>query len=306
MSLLSQIIETLTEKDALQLIDSPLAFWSSDSGMSLLSLKQLFMDTNENQSLFAAEIKEKLPEYIEGQLQDEYERRFAILEIRTGQGGLDAQDWAQMVFDIYVAFFKKYSVQMEVIDYSPDEVGITTATILIKQPGAYGLFRKETGLHRLERKSPFNAKGKLQTSHVSVRVIPYIENTDRIDINPAELEIKTTKSGGPGGQNVNKIESAVIIRHIPTGITVRSSQTRSQMQNRQIAMEILKSELLLRKKAATEQEKSAFSSKQNETIRTFDFDLRQVKDHRTGTKFSNIDAMLKGNIEKLVLYSLLS
>ncbi|GEM_PF-1836752 len=306
MDLLSQIIKEMDDKDILDIFSIPYLLWKTEEGMRLKELSQLFLSSKDTVSLFVIELREKLPGLIKQYFTSTYDSRKAIIEIRPGQGGLDAKDWARMLFETYSAFLKKKGILIDILDYEPDTVGITHCLFEVPSPFAYALFKNEFGLHRLERKSPFNTKGKLQTSHATMRILPYIKDSDQININPSDLEIKSTKSSGPGGQNVNKIETTIVIKHLPTGIIVRCSQTRSQHQNKQLALQILQSELLLKQKIENEKQKASFKNEYEETIRTYDFDMKQVKDHRTGTKFTNLDQIMKGNLNKVLLISVLS
>lgn len=241
-------------------------------------------------------------------LSGKYDRANAILSIHSGQGGTEANDWAEMLFRMYTMYFEKQSWEYRVTHMvRGNETGISTATIHIKGAYAYGLLKKEHGTHRLVRLSPFNAQNLRQTSFAGVEVIPQMEELDReIEIPESDIEFKAVRSGGPGGQSVNKTSSAVQITHIPTGIVVHSSEERSQLQNRIKAMQILKAKLW---KILEEERLNEISEIKGEhkvagwgnQIRNYILHpYKLVKDLRTGIESSNPDSVLDGNLDMFV------
>jgi peptide chain release factor 2 len=236
-------------------------------------------------------------------LAGEFDDAPAILEVHSGEGGTDSQDWGEMLLRMYVRWGERRGMKTDLVDVTPgEEAGIKSATLTVEGRHAYGLLAVERGVHRLVRISPFDAARRRHTSFASVDVTPEVEEDVDVEISPDDLRIDTYRSSGAGGQHVNVTDSAVRITHIPTGIVVSCQNERSQMQNRAVAMRILKSRLLARAREERGAELQALKGEQREIgfgsqIRSYVLHPYQmVKDHRTGVEVGNVQAVLDGDI----------
>jgi peptide chain release factor 2 len=237
----------------------------------------------------------------------EFDDSPAILEVHAGEGGTDSQDWGEMLLRMYLRWGERKGLKTELVEVTPgEEAGIKSATVTLEGRHAYGLLSAERGVHRLVRISPFDAAKRRHTSFASIDVTPEVEEDEDVDINPDDLRIDTYRSSGAGGQHVNVTDSAVRITHLPTGIVVSCQNERSQLQNRAVAMRILKSRLLARARQEREAEMRALKGEQRDIgfgsqIRSYVLHPYQmVKDHRTSVEIGNITAVLDGELDALI------
>lgn len=240
-------------------------------------------------------------------LDGKYDSNSAILSIHAGTGGVDAMDWAQMLMRMYTRWADKHGYTVKVVDLQDDaEAGIKSCTMIIDGENAYGYLRREHGVHRLVRISPFNAAGKRQTSFSSVEVMPEMDEDFNIEINPQDLRIDTYRSTGAGGQHVNTTDSAIRITHLPTNIVVTCQNERSQHQNREVAMRILASKLA---ELAEREHKENLAELKGDfsqitwgsQIRSYVFQpYTMVKDHRTGAEVGNVASVMDGDIDYFI------
>jgi len=236
-------------------------------------------------------------------LSAEEDRLSAVLQITAGAGGTESCDWASILLRMYTMWAEKHNFKINVLDtQNGDVAGIKTTTIEIEGEFAFGYLKGENGVHRLVRVSPFNAQGKRMTSFVSVYVYPLADDSIEITVNPADITWSFARSGGAGGQNVNKVETKVILKHLPTGIMITNSETRSQLKNREKAMQLLKSQLYeieMRKKleSRAEIEGNKLKIEWGAQIRSYVLDDRRVKDHRTNYTVNDPDKVLNGEID---------
>jgi len=255
-----------------------------------------------------AELKESLEEMrINTLLSGEYDSHNAILRLNAGAGGTESCDWCSMLYRMFCRWAEKKGFQTEVLDYlDGDEAGIKSVTIQINGVNAFGYLKSEKGVHRLVRISPFNAAGKRQTSFVSCDVMPDIEEDLDVDINDEDLRIDTYRSSGAGGQHINKTSSAIRITHIPTGIVVQCQNERSQFQNKDKAMQMLKAKLYLLKQQENAEKLSGIRGDVTEIgwgnqIRSYVLQpYTMVKDHRTNSETGNVNSVLDGALDQFM------
>src|SRR5438132_4010594 len=240
-------------------------------------------------------------------LNGEHDERDAIISIHAGSGGVDAQDWAEMLLRMYLRWAEHHKFRTEIYDYSPgEEAGLKSVTVEITGHYAYGYLRSEIGTHRLIRLSPFDAAHRRHTSFAKVEVMPDIEDTIEINIRPEDIEVDTYRSTGAGGQHVNKTDSAVRMRHIPSGIVVTCQNERSQLQNREVALKILKARLYELELKKREEETARLKGEhvqadfgtQIRTVTVHPYNI--VKDHRTNFETSDTEGYLNGDVDPFI------
>lgn len=273
------------------------------------------MGYEEEDAQLAEDIRKELDEFIASYeeirintlLSEEYDGDNAILKLNAGAGGTESCDWCSMLYRMYTRWAERKGFSVEVLDYlDGDEAGIKSVTFQVNGTNAYGYLKSEKGVHRLVRISPFNAQGKRQTSFVSLDVMPDIDEDVDVEINEDELRIDTYRSSGAGGQHINKTSSAIRITHLPTGIVVQCQNERSQFQNKDKAMQMLKAKLYLLKKEANAEKLSDIRGEVKEIgwgnqIRSYVMQpYTMVKDHRTIAETGNVDAVMDGAIDSFI------
>ena len=251
--------------------------------------------------------KEEEKMRIEVLLSGEYDKNNAIISFHPGAGGTEAQDWALMLYRLYTRWGEKHGYNVKLLDWlDGEEAGLKSATVLIEGPNAYGYLKSENGVHRLVRVSPFDSSGRRHTSFASVEVMPEFDDDNSIELKDEDLEITAHRSSGAGGQHVNKTDSAIRIMHIPTGIVVGCQTERSQLQNKETALKMLKSKLLeIKEREKLDKIEDIKGNKTNiewgSQIRSYVFmPYTLVKDTRTGYEDGNIQAVMDGDIDEFI------
>jgi len=286
-----------------------------EDGRALLELAQEEQDTETSQEVVAdlEGLEKRLAELeFRRMFSGEMDANNAFLDIQSGSGGTEAQDWAEMLLRMYLRWGERRGFETELIEVSPGEVaGIKSATIKFDGEYAYGWLRTETGVHRLVRKSPFDSGNRRHTSFAAVFVSPEVDDDIDIEINPVDLKVDTYRASGAGGQHVNRTDSAIRITHIPSGIVVQCQSDRSQHKNRATAMKQLKAKLYeLEMQKRSEHQQALEDSKADigwgSQIRSYVLDQSRIKDLRTGVETGNTQAVLDGDLDDFIEASLKS
>ena len=273
------------------------------------------MAEEEGDASLLGEIRETLDECKEALedlrirtlLSGEYDHHNAIISLHAGSGGTDAQDWAEMLFRMYTRWCERRKYKVQVLDMQSDtEAGIKSATLRVEGDYAYGYLKNEKGVHRIVRISPFDASGRRHTSFSSLDVMPEIDDTVAVEIDPEDIRVDTFRSSGAGGQHVNKTDSAIRITHLPTNIVVTCQNERSQHQNKDVAMRVLLSKLLELKEQEKKENLKELQGDYSQItwgsqIRSYVFHpYTMVKDHRTGAEIGNVQAVMDGKIDHFI------
>ncbi|MEG2174241.1 MAG: peptide chain release factor 2 [Oscillospiraceae bacterium] len=281
-----------------------------DDAMTMLEIAQeeddesVLPEIKASMDLYRVKMEEM---HLSTLLSGTYDGKNAILTFHAGAGGTEAQDWAQMLYRMYTRWSERHGFKYKLLDYlDGDDAGLKSACILIEGLNAYGYLKSENGVHRLVRISPFDASGRRHTSFASLEVMPEIDDSVQIDIRDEDLKVDTYRSGGAGGQHVNKTESAIRITHIPTGVVVACQNERSQHQNREVAMKMLRSKLIEIKEREHLDHVEDIKGVQKEIgwgsqIRSYVFmPYTLAKDHRTGFEVGNISAVMDGELDGFI------